>query len=32
MLMIFHISDRRLAWLLGVSVLLAAAGLVLLAL
>ena len=32
MLMIFHISDRRLAWLLGVSALLAAGGLVMLAL
>jgi hypothetical protein len=32
MLMMFHVSDRRLAWLLGLSALLGAAGLVLLAL
>lgn len=32
MLMIFHISDRRLAWLLGASALVLAAGLVALAL
>lgn len=31
MLMIFHISDRRLAWLLGASAMLAAGGLVMLA-
>ena len=31
MLMIFHVGDRRLAWLLGLAALLAAAGLVLLA-
>jgi hypothetical protein len=32
MLMMIHISDRRLAWLLGLSILLAAGGLVMLAL
>jgi hypothetical protein len=32
MLMMIHISDRRLAWLLGLSALLAAGGLLLLAL
>jgi hypothetical protein len=32
MLMMIHISDRRLAWLLGLSVLLGAVGLLLLAL
>jgi hypothetical protein len=32
MFMMFYVSDRRLAWLLGLSVLLAAGGLVLLAL
>jgi hypothetical protein len=32
MLMMIHISDRRLAWLLGLSILLGAAGLLLLAL
>jgi len=32
MLMIFHVRDRRLAWLLGLAALLAAVGLVLLAL
>jgi hypothetical protein len=32
MLMMFDVSDRRLAWLLGLSILLGAAGLVLLAL
>jgi len=31
MFMMFHVSDRRLAWLLGASALLAAGGLVLLA-
>lgn len=32
MFLMVHISDRRLAWLLGLSVLLAASGLLLLAL
>jgi len=32
MLMMIHISDRRLAWLLGLSILLTASGLLLLAL
>ena len=32
MLMMFYVSDRRLAWLLGLSALLGAAGIVLLAL
>jgi hypothetical protein len=32
MLMIFYVRDRRLAWLLGLSILMGAAGLVLLAL
>jgi hypothetical protein len=32
MLLMIHISDRRLAWLLGLSVLLGAVGLLLLAL
>jgi hypothetical protein len=32
MLLMIHVSDRRLAWLLGLSALLGAAGLVLLAL
>lgn len=31
MMMLIHISDRRLAWLLGLSTLLGAAGLLLLA-